>query len=166
MWHVARATDAGLGNLRLGEWPASKLYHGYADRIHHVTLRYQPITDFCFSADFAANGKTGIACYVEGGKWDTAISSGTGWLPISWSDGPAPPSPLERAYDNRGTPIRRSCITGNFQGNGKISIACHVGGGKWQIASLTSGTSWSKSSWENGPSVYSDVGNSCISGGL
>lgn len=119
------------------------------------------IADFCFAGDFEGKGRTGIACYTGGGKWQVALSNGVGWRLSTWANGATPASPFVADWNNRGTPVSSSCTIGDFVGHGRAAIACHVGNGKWQV-SLSNGSGWSTTIWDAGASFSGAFVNSCV----
>jgi Salmonella virulence plasmid 65kDa B protein len=161
-WQVA--SSAGEG------WKTSLWKEGAAPETRRIRWvggmpppRIKPVSDFCLTADFEGKGRTGIACYTGSvGKWQVALSTGSGWRTSFWERGPTPPTPVASASDF-GTPIRNSCFSGDFEGKGRAIIACFTSAGRWQVA-LSTGSGWSTSVWEGGPSPAGPIGNSCVSG--
>ncbi|RWF66293.1 MAG: hypothetical protein EOS47_06830 [Mesorhizobium sp.] len=110
--------------------------------------------DSCVTGDLAGTGKSGLACYTQSqGKWQVALSTGSGWAMSSWDNGPVPQ-----------TSVRVSCVSGSFNGDAKLGIACYTGAnGKWIVGHST-GSGWSTSFWDNGPDPAGPLAQHCKAG--
>ena len=101
-----------------------------------------PISN-CFAGDFDGNGKSDFACYT-GSRWQMALSTGSGFvLPsatpgvhdvVTWSGGPS-------TYANPAA----SCLTGDFNGDGKTDFACNSGGNGYWSVFISNGSGWNVS---------------------
>ena len=113
-----------------------------------------PVGSQCLGGDFNGDGHTNLACYTgQGGNWHVVKLTGTGWQSLPGGGGPAP-----------GIPVGGQCLTGDFNGNGRIDIACYTGqGGNWHVVMLT-GTGWQSLPGGGGPAPGIPVGGQCLTG--
>jgi VCBS repeat protein len=100
-----------------------------------------PVTDECFAGDFNGDRKTDVACYISGGVWNVALSTGAGWSTQLWAGGPAPVA----------LPVTSTCVTGDFNGDRRTDLVCYTGTtGDWNV-SLSTGSGWVSQAWNGGP---------------
>jgi RHS repeat-associated protein len=130
---------ARLGN-ESGEWD-STLWNGLSTQL--------PLGNQCIPGDFDGNGMQDIACYSgTSGIWNAHLSAGYNWINQTWNDSPTGLPALNM-------PMWKQCLSGDFKGEGKTGIACHLGnGGDWAMALPTDGV-WHGDTWENGPTAAS-----------
>lgn len=115
-----------------------------------------PLTK-CFAGDFDGNGKSDFACYTgTNGTWQMALSTGSGWdsARSQWTGGLNLANPED------------SCLTGDFDGNGKTDFACSSGSGFIWNMWLSNGNGWDEADWGNGVNIKPGVpiGNQCLTG--
>ena len=111
----------------------------------------------CFAGDFDGNVKTDFACYTgANGTWQMALSTGIGWdsARSQWTGGPNPAKPGD------------SCLTGDFDGNGKTDFACCSGSSFTWNMWLSNGNGWDESDWMNGLNIKPGIpiSNQCLTG--
>jgi RHS repeat-associated protein len=87
----------------------------------------------CTVGDFNGDGKTDIACYDKNNAWKIYLSTGGGWNSSTWDSGLSP-------YGQSA----KKCTSGDFNGDGKTDVACHIGDDTWKI-SYSTGNGWSTS---------------------
>jgi len=136
----------------------------YIDRFRtSISYRLRTIT---VSSPLAGTLKTYVFSYalspVTGGR--SLLSS----IQLTGADGVSTMPPLAFSYQqtgnawassldlpngpSAGAPIRDQCIIGDFDGDGRLDLACHAAGAIWTVA-LSRGGSFSTASWNGGPAV-------------
>ncbi len=78
---------------------------------------------------------------------------------VNWNGGPSP-----------SFPITSECLAGDFNGDGKIDLACYLGNGAsgpnagvWEVA-LSTGSGWQSETWPSGPGPALPVTGQCFTG--
>ena len=114
----------------------------------------------CFDGDFTGDGMADIACWTGStttGQWAVALSTGTSFNTVStdWT-GPTPNS----------STITNNCLTGDFGGDGRMSIACYNGSGNWTFG-LANGAGFTNetiTSSSGGQSPSEPLSTYCLTG--
>lgn len=129
-------TDFACWTNTPGNWEMGlSLGNGWNDQIWSAGPGVaNPASNQCFSGDFNGDGLTDLACYSGvGTAWGVGLSTGSGWTASLWNGGPTPTGPQPSIAD---------CITGDFNGDGKLDVSCYTGsGGVWAVA-LSTGSGW------------------------
>ena len=107
----------------------------------------------CLTGHFDQNRFTDLACRTpNGGPWQLALSTGSGWQRSTWSSGPTPEDGA----------VHLRCVTGRFNDDEMTDLACHHANGIWRMA-LSSSRGYSFPSWGNGARSM-NVADECVTG--
>jgi len=147
-WGVYLSTGTGF-TYKTWAGPAGAYSYGFA----------------CVPGEFDGDGMQDLACNFGGSggshttSWLILHSTGIGWQPETWSNGPT--GPVEQAtYSDGCTFVTNSvgvcpvsCVPGDFNGDGLGDISCDNGNNTWTIGFAgTSSAFMSVATW-NGQSV-------------
>jgi len=81
------------------------------------------------------------------------FSNGWWFEPLPWGAGPSPAAV-----------IRKQCLQGDYNGDGRMDIACYTQQGQlWHVA-LSTSVGWNTTYWPSGPSPGDDVSSNCLTG--
>lgn len=138
----------------------------------------------CLVGDFDGDGKADLACALDSsGQWQIGLSKGSSdtgnkkqikqqfdGFEVSVWPGPAVNKQIEIAIPFSGpnlfspdkketiADVRTTCVTGDFNGDGKTDIACyHSSERSWNVG-LSNGHGFDVSIWKNGPALAAGVG--------
>src|SRR6185369_2374221 len=120
-----------------------------------------PIGNQSLTGDFNGDGKADLACYSGPGthNWHTVFSTGS-----SFTGGGGGMIDLQ---ENR---VTSHCVTGDFNGDTRIDIACYVGRdpgysrGQWRVATWTT-NGWGTVTFTcGGPDPETPITDQCLTG--
>lgn len=148
-------TDFGCYTNANNQWAISlSTGTGFADQQYWIIPDAPgvPVTDHCTPGDFNGDGLTDIACYMSGGVWVVALSTGTGFSSGTWNNAVQPP-----------IPIGNRCFSGDVTGDGLGDLTCYTGSNSQWAVSPSNGTSFAQQIWSSGvgPTTFN---TQCLTG--